>query len=312
MSLCEPQTLTLVSYYALTASFALPQYVFDLQTQDFTKTTYELNFQVAMPPCFTQSDFVTGTKIDPLVSTLYGDRKIGSGGAPGNISTGPQAWFNGNGNGTAGGVCSNPAATITPECDGSGTVHLSNGSGSPFDVEFTWTLNGAASPDSPKKVAANTSYSFTVIASQFPVVVTDNKGTKTTLDWSWPPTSCAQPTLLVEPDCTSLILKVTNPNSKKVNATATYNGSSQTKPVEQGNTTIFTFPAGTGSATVAIDGAPYWGPLTASFTDSDGCRLANTGTSVTTVLIVGSGLAAAGAFLIYFAGRTLGRRRRAA
>jgi len=129
-TLCNPQKLSLVSYYALSASFALPQYVFDYQTQDFTPTTFDLSFQVAMPPCFTQSDFVTGERIDPLVSTLYGDRKIGSGAAPGNISSGPQAWFNGNG--TAGGVCSHPAATVTPKCDGSGTVQLSNGLDSNF------------------------------------------------------------------------------------------------------------------------------------------------------------------------------------
>jgi hypothetical protein len=315
MSLCAAQKLTLVSYYALSAGFALPQYVFDHVTQDFTKTTYELNFRVSMPPCFTQSDFVTGEKIDPLTdsSGLYGNRKIGSSGAPGNISTGPQAWFNGNGNGTAGGVCSNPAATVTPKCDGSGTVHLSNGLNPPFaPVTFTWTLNGAAAADSPKAVDPNSSYSFTVISSQFPVEVTSNNGFKTTLNWSWPQTDCAQPTLLVGPDCTSLILQVTNPNSKSVNATATYNGESQMKSVSQGNTTIFTFPAGTGSATITIDGAPYWGPLTASFTDSDTCHLADTGTSTTTVVAIGTSLTAAGALLIYIVARTMGRRRRTA
>jgi len=313
MSLCAPQKLTLVSYYALSASFALPQYVFDHVAQDFTKTTYELSFQVSMPPCFTQSDFVTGEKIDPLTndSGLYGNRKIGSSGAPGNISTGPSAWFNGNG--TGGGVCANPAATVTPKCDGSGTVHLSNGLNPPFaPVTFTWTMNGAPGGDSPKTVDPNSSHSFTVISSQFPVEVTASNGFTTTLNWSWPATDCAQPTLLVEPDCTNLILKVTNPNSKSVNATATYNGGSQTKPVSHGNTTAFTFPAGTGSATITIDGAPYWGPLTASFTDSDSCHLADTGMSTTTVVVVGASLAAAGALLIYLVARTMGRRRRTA
>ncbi len=128
--------LTLVSYYALSAGFELPQYVFDHDTQDFTKTTYELSFKVAMPPCFTQSDFVTGERIEPLVSTLYGDRKIGSSSGPGSISTGPpMRWFNGNG--TAGGVCANPAATVTPKCDGSATVQLVQRSGSTFRAPST-------------------------------------------------------------------------------------------------------------------------------------------------------------------------------
>jgi hypothetical protein len=311
--LCAAQTLSLVSYFALSASFALPQYVFDYQTEDFTPTTYELNFQVAMPPCFTQSDFVTGEKIDPLTdsSGLYGNRKIGSGAAPGNMSSGPQAWFNGKG--TAGGICSHPAATVTPKCDGSGIVQLSNGLAPGFaNVTFTWKLAGVSDPSYTQSVAPSTSHSFTVIHSQFPVEVTGSNGFTTTLNWSWPPTDCEQPTLVVGPDCTNLILKVTNPNSKTVNVTAAYNGDSQTKPVSQGNTTIFTFPAGTGTATITIDGAPYWTSLTASFADSDTCHLADTGISATGLTVVGASLAAAGALLIYLVAHTLGRRRRAA
>ena len=98
-ALCAPQRLTLVSYYALSASFVLPQYVFDYTTQDFTPLTYELTFQIALPPCFTQVDFVTGERINPLTNSsgLYGDRKIGSANGTGSYSIGPQGWYNGNG-----------------------------------------------------------------------------------------------------------------------------------------------------------------------------------------------------------------------
>ena len=253
MSLCEPQRLTLVSYYALSAGFELPQYVFDHDTQDFAKTSYELSFKVAMPPCFTQSDFVTGERIEPLVSTLYGDRKIGSSTGPGSISTGPpNGWFNGNG--TAGGVCSNPAATVTPKCDGSATVHLSNGLEAPFaPVNFTWTLNGAPGAESPKAVAPNSSYSFTVIGSQFPVAVTGSNGFTKTFAWSWPE-DCVQPTLrrragLQQPDPQGhqpeLEVGERHRDLQRLLAD---------EASAKGNSRTFTFAAGTGSATITSMG----------------------------------------------------------
>ena len=313
-ALCSPQRLTLVSYYALSASFVLPQYVFDYKTQDFTPLTYELTFQIALPPCFTQVDFVTGERINPLnnSSGLYGDRKLGSANGTGSYSTGPQGWYNGNGANQTGGVCTNPAATATPLCDGSGTIHLSNGLSAEFaNVTFQVKKKGEAVATT-YMVAPNTSTTFTVIDGQWPVEVQGSNGFQVSLPWAWPTSGCEQPTLLVEPDCSNLVLSVTNPNSKAINVTASYAGTAQTKPIGKGTSTTFTFPAATGAATITIDGASGWTPLTTTFNPAASCQLADTGTSVTTVVVIGASLAAAGAVLIYVVARALGRRRRTA
>jgi hypothetical protein len=313
-ALCAAQRLTLVSYYALSASFALPQYVFDYTTQDFTPLTYELTFQIALPPCFTQVDFVTGERINPLnnSSGLYGDRKIGSANGTGSYSIGPQGWYNGKGANQTGGVCTNPAATATPLCDGSGSIHLSNGLSAEFaNVTFQVKKNGDAIA-TPYTVAPNTSTTFTVIDGQWPVEVQSSNGFQVSLPWTWPASGCEQPTLLVEPDCSNLVLSVTNPNSKTINVTASYAGTAQTKPIGKGASTAFTFPAATGSAIITIDGASGWTPFTTTFNPAASCRLADTGTSVTTVVVIGVSLAAAGAALIYVVARAMGRRRRTA
>ena len=55
-----------MSYTAPSAVFALPQYVYDSQTTSITSitsTTRSLTFQVDVPNCYTQVDFVFGATV---------------------------------------------------------------------------------------------------------------------------------------------------------------------------------------------------------------------------------------------------------
>jgi hypothetical protein len=135
----EDQPFSLVSYTAPSAVFALPQYVYDSQTTSITSTTRSLTFQVDVPNCYTQVDFVFGATVyNPLVAASYGDTKVGSPGAPGNRSVGPSAWYNG---GTK--TCAPaPAVAFTSMCDGTMQVQFSNGSGANIDAVFILTVGG--------------------------------------------------------------------------------------------------------------------------------------------------------------------------
>jgi Flp pilus assembly protein TadG len=129
----ESQPFALVSYTAPASSFAVPQYVYDSQVASITSDTPSLSFHVDVPPCFTQVDFVFGADIaNPLTGVYYGDRKVGSGNAPGNTSSGSPAWYNG---GSVG--CNpKPAVTFTQQCDGI-RVNLANGGSANVDAAFT-------------------------------------------------------------------------------------------------------------------------------------------------------------------------------
>lgn len=314
-ALCGPgQKFSLVAYYAPSASFALPQYVYDSQTLTLSGTTQSVEFSVQLPPCYTQVDFVFEGVIEDLRSdNLYGDKKVGSGGAPGKQSThaanNPQsAWYNGAG--TKGQTCTNPAATAVNKCDGSGTVHLSNEL--PYaGTTFTVTRSGGA----PASVAVGALGNEDLVISdgEWPVTISGDNGFSKSFPWAWPQGVCDPPTLVVTPDCVSLVLKVTNPlTNKAISATVTYGAESKQISLGKGETVPVTFPVGTGSATVALVGAPDWAPLTADFTQPANCELARTGTSVTTVVIIGAGLVLVGFALVFGVARQVGRRRRAA
>jgi hypothetical protein len=308
------QKFSLVAYYAPSPSFALPQYVYDSQTLTLSGNAQTVEFSVQLPPCYTQVDFVFEGIIEDLRSdNLYGDKKVGSGGAPGSQSThaanNPQsAWYNGAG--TKGQTCTNPAAAAVNKCDGSGTVHLSNElpyAGTTFSV----VRNGGA--PASVAVAALGNEDLVISDGEWPVTVTGDNGFSKAFDWAWPSGVCDPPTLEVTPDCVSLVLRVTNPlTNKAITATATYGAESKQISLGKGETKTVTFPSGTGSATITLVGAPDWGPLTADFTQPANCELARTGTSVTTVVISGAALILVGFVMVFVVTRHVGRRRRAA
>lgn len=92
----QEQPFTLVSYTAPASTFALPQYLYDVQTQSITQNTRSLSFKIDVPACYTQVDFVFGSQaVNPLTYAAYGDKKVGSSGPPGSQSIGPDGWYNG-------------------------------------------------------------------------------------------------------------------------------------------------------------------------------------------------------------------------
>ena len=111
-----------------------------------------------MPACYTQVDFVFGSEVNPLTYAAYGDKKVGSPGAPGNASVGPSAWYNG---GTR--LCDpRPTATFTSQCDGSMQVKLANGSAANIDAVFTVTAGGESAR---YRIAKGTNQSVKIFAS---------------------------------------------------------------------------------------------------------------------------------------------------
>jgi hypothetical protein len=176
----EKQVITLVSYTAPSASFGVPQFMYDYDTKEMTSEAKSLTFNVDVPACFTQVDFVFTTAINPLTSAAYGDRKIGSSGAPGNRSVGPQGWYNG---GTK--TCSpQPAVTFTAQCDGTMLVKLSNGSGANVDAAFTVTAGGDTAFYRVVKAQSKTVKILASAASN--VTVADNTFDTSTAKWVKP------------------------------------------------------------------------------------------------------------------------------
>jgi hypothetical protein len=312
--LCSPVTLTLVSYYAPAPTFDLPQYVFDYDTQQFGGTTYELNFKIDLPPCFTQVDFVFGERIDPLTSTsgLYNDRKVGSGSGWGHLSNGPSAWFNGSGTQTQ--TCTQPAATATSSCDGSGTLHLNNDGA--YSTVFKVTKNGG--PETAVTVAAHAGADpalpfLTVAPGEWPVHVTGDHSYDTTLTWSWP-ADCPPPTLTADPNCDKVVLTVSNPaGNKPLATTVAYGGQpAQTGTVTGGGSKAFTFNlTNADTATISFADRPAW-TLTAAYDKAASCELADTGSNLTGVIATGTGLVVVGAGLMFLVTRRILRRRRVA
>ena len=137
-----PQEVTLVSYFAPRPQFEVPQYVFQSRTQTLTAKNGVITLVVDVPGCNTQVDlFFGGGKdiLDPLDGTKrYGDRKLGEKGAPGNLSAGPPAWFNGGDQ-----ACVQPAVQPVALCDGSVDLQLSNnGVLSRYEVAFAVNATG--------------------------------------------------------------------------------------------------------------------------------------------------------------------------
>ena len=118
-----------------------------------------------------------------------------------------------------------------PKCDGSGTILLSNSGLSNLYPETTFdvSFNGHAQPSVKIPVGGSKEVSFPDLDG-WPAVIKEQGSPSPTRSTGPGRKSASSRRWLVQADCDNLILKVTNPSSKAVNAAATYNGQTQTKP----------------------------------------------------------------------------------
>ncbi len=242
------QWFTLVSYFAPRPQFATPQYVYGTPDSDWIGGTQtEIDLKVDIPDCHTQVDLIWGGTdeiIDPLVEDgkRYGDRKLGSKGAPGNRSTGPQGWYNGGDK-----SCTTPAATFASNCDGTVTVSLSNdGKISKYPVEFEvrgengWSKKVTVEPgkaDNGTVVPAGNAGKVEVLVDG--KVIEDGS-------YSWQrPEDCPLPTITTKADCDTFTLTATNPEGGlPVKVVFTYAKETETRTVQPGDSETVTFKAG--------------------------------------------------------------------
>jgi LPXTG-motif cell wall-anchored protein len=242
------QWFTLISYFAPRPQFATPQYVYGTPDSNWIGGTQtEIELKVELPDCNTQVDLIWGDKdevIDPLVEggKRYNDKKLGSPGAPGNRSRGPQGWYNGGSK-----TCATPASAFTSSCDGSVTVSLSNdGKISKYPVEFEvkgengWSKKVTVEPGKADKStvvpAAN--------AGKIEVLVDGKVIEKGTYSWQRPE-DCPLPVVTTDADCKSFTLTVANPEGGlPVKVELSYGGQSETRTVAPGGSEKVTFKAG--------------------------------------------------------------------
>ncbi len=246
----EKQDFLLVSYFAPSPRAEWPQYKFSTMVGTIDRDNPTIDLAVQVPPCFTQVDLVFGDKlINPMVAggERYNDRKLGSGGAPGNRSSGKPAWYNG---GTS--TCAMPAATMSSSCDGKVTVHLSNGGDAHYAVPFT--VKAGLTGDFVKEVSVEPGKSVEV---EVPAAASD-KVTVTTdgdfvLEGMWTPGHCEQPTAQIKSTCDELTVSVQNPQGNQpAEAVITYGSQSEKLTLAAGQTKEVTFKA-TDKTEVKVD-----------------------------------------------------------
>ncbi|MFI5485369.1 cell wall anchor protein [Micromonospora echinaurantiaca] len=242
------QHFTLVSYFAPRPQFATPQYVYGTPDSDWIGGTQtEIDLKVDIPDCHTQVDLIWGGTdeiIDPLVEggKRYGNKKLGSKGAPGNRSTGPLGAYNGGDK-----SCTTPAATFASNCDGTVTVSLSNdGKISKYPVEFEvrgengWSKKVTVEPgkaDNGTVVPAENAGKVEVLVDG--QVIEDGS-------YSWQrPEDCPLPTITTKADCENFTLTATNPEGGlPVKVVFTYGKETETRTVQPGDSETVTFKAG--------------------------------------------------------------------
>ncbi len=275
--LCENQQvpLTLVSYTAPSATFSLPQYVLDSDTQYFTDKTPKndkgerrLDFKVEVPTCFTQVDFVFGDQvINPLTdkSDRYNNDKVGSPANPGAQSKPaagqPQnAWWNGNNGNYENGACeAEPAVEAISDCAGNVKLSLINRDTSVTSVRFDITATGDFKQS--LVVKKNTKDDVTIPAANAKDIKV-TAGGEVLWSGSWTkPEGCDQPEVgkpvtKIDTTCDSLTFTLTNPENGAESLSGTFTpnkGDAQTATVKAGETKTVTFPGSEG-LTVAVTG----------------------------------------------------------
>ncbi|WP_422738746.1 cell wall anchor protein [Micromonospora sp. WMMD729] len=242
------QYFTLVSYFAPRPQFATPQYVYGTPDSDFVSATQtEITLNVEIPDCHTQVDLIWGDKdqvIDEIVDggKRYDNKKLGSPGAPGNRSKGPQGWYNGGSK-----SCTTPASTFASNCDGSVAVSLSNdGKISKYAVEFEVKgENGFTKKVSVAPGKADTSIVVPAADAGKIEVLVDGKVIENgTYSWTRPE-DCPLPAVTTKADCKEFALTVTNPEGGlPVKTTFTYGDKTETRTVAAGASETVTFKAG--------------------------------------------------------------------
>ncbi|MCO1596142.1 cell wall anchor protein [Micromonospora sp. RHAY321] len=312
------QWFTLVSYFAPRPQFATPQYVYGTPDSDFISGTQtEIKLNVEIPDCHTQVDLIWGDVeqvIDPLVEggKRYDNKKLGSPGAPGNRSSGPQGWYNGGDK-----SCTTPASTFASACDGSVAVSLTNdGKISKYAVEFE--VKGENGFSKKVSVAAGKADTSIVVpaadAGKIEVLVDGEVIENGTYSWQRPE-DCPLPAVTTKADCKNFALTVTNPKGGlPVKATFTYGDKTETRTVAADSSETVTFKAGKAeTALVALPDLDL--ELQAAYAPEENCGGGGAGGEEPGLPVTGAaaGGIAAGAIALLIAGAVLfviARRRR--
>ncbi|MFF5293459.1 hypothetical protein [Paractinoplanes globisporus] len=241
VTLCEgvKVPVTSVAYYAPKPEFSVPQYVFDTDSGYVSNDQRSLKLWVRTPPCYTQVDSFFGT-LDDVIPTItdngprYGDTKLGSKGAPGNKSKGPQAWYNGGDK-----SCTTPASTAVSSCDGTQAINLSNDG----KYEETFTVKYG---DQVKTVTVGAGKGETVTVPAGAGTVTVSAPNMETQTYNWAaPADCALPTVDVVNTCTDVTVTVTNPEGViPAEATVAYGDETKKLTVAAGTAEKAVFAAG--------------------------------------------------------------------
>ncbi|MEV7328722.1 cell wall anchor protein [Micromonospora sp. NPDC093244] len=312
------QWFTLVSYFAPRPQFATPQYVYGTPDSDFVSSSQtEITLNVEIPDCHTQVDLIWGGKdqvIDEIVDggKRYDNKKLGSPGAPGNRSKGPQGWYNGGSK-----SCTTPASTFASNCDGSVAVSLSNdGKISKYAVEFEVKgENGFTKKVSVAPGKADTSIVVPAAdAGKIEVLVNGKVIENGTYSWERPE-DCPLPAVTTKADCKEFALTVTNPEGgMPVKATFTYGDKTETRTVAAGASETVTFKAGK-SETALVTLPELDLELQAAYAPEGNCGGSGGGGEEPGLPVTGAaaGGIAAGAIALLIAGAVLfviARRRR--
>lgn len=136
-TLCDPEPVTLVTYFAPKPEFSVPQYKFASETATLSAGTPSVTLTADLPSCNVQADLFFGGEddvIDEIVEggPRYDNAKLGSTSGTGSRSAGPQGWYNGGDK-----ACRTPAVEPVSTCDGDVDLNLSNTGELNRDVTFT-------------------------------------------------------------------------------------------------------------------------------------------------------------------------------
>jgi hypothetical protein len=265
----ESQSFLLVSYYAPSASATWPQYKFDSAVGVIDAQSPTVDLKVQIPACYTQVDLVWGDElINPMVSggARYGDRKLGSGGAPGNRSSGVPAWYNG---GTK--TCATPAATMVSACDGTVTVHLSNGGDAHYAAPFKVTagLNSSF----VKEIAVQPGQSADVVVpAESASKITISSDGDFIAEGMWQPGHCALPTVSAKSTCDTFVISVSNPEDNlPAEVSIAYGGETKKVTIQPGKTEEVSFPAGADKSEATVTFTDFEREVTLAYTKPSEC-----------------------------------------
>ena len=303
------QPFSLASYFTTSGSYALPQYLLASDTKAITPTESSIELEVALPDCYRQVDLVWGDEvINPLTedSGAYGDRKLGSDGAPGNRSEGPQGWFNG-----GDGECAQPDVIFEPECAGTRVILVND---TPFDDEtgsfdLTFTVTGI---EGEIVVPAGKSVEKFVPA-EVATAIEVKKGDKLVKSYEWTrPEKCEAPTAEFASSCDAFLVKLTNPEGNTpVTAIVTSGGETGKIKVAAGAEDVYEIPTDAGEVSVTFEGFPE--TFTGTYAEPADCAAGGGGGGGLPVTGPQAGAMAGGAALLLGAGAVLfvmARRRR--